>query len=280
MKLIKFYIIIITLISVLNANDVNTGIINDYTLSTKKEAQVAIRLIEKYLNEAGFEIHLKFYDKSENIINDYINNKLKTVIIDYASYFQNKKTIDKLSRKRWFTPMNKDNIYAQYYFIKNKNLKLNFKNMGESQIVFMGQNAKNWFESFLMKENSISLKDISENVIDNLKVTNVVSKVFFNKNYAAIISKSYYDVAITLNPSLKKQIEIVKMSKPIFMPYIAFTRKNSQKSFDEIVDYLGRKGFYVNPAYSVSKPIIPRDEELEELNSFYSEYFTLKKKYK
>ena len=280
MKLIKFYIIIITLISVLNANDVNTGIINDYTLSTKKEAQVAIRLIEKYLNEAGFEIHLKFYDKSENIINDYINNKLKMVIIDYASYFQNKKTIDKLSRKRWFTPMNKDNIYAQYYFIKNKNLKLNFKNMGESQIVFMGQNAKNWFESFLMKENSISLKDISENVIDNLKVTNVVSKVFFNKNYAAIISKSYYDVAITLNPSLKKQIEIVKMSKPIFMPYIAFTRKNSQKSFDEIVDYLGKKGFYVNPAYSVSKPIIPRDEELEELNSFYSEYFTLKKKYK
>lgn len=287
MRLLKFIFILLFFSSITFAkeNSSNIGVLANKIFSTQKEAIVASKIWTEYCAQRGYEnVFVKFYNDEKILLNAYINNEVDSIIITYDMYYKNKNILENISKRRWIPSVTED-IFEQYYLIKNKNSKVTFNNLNNQVIYYKNYVAKTWLELIILKQYKKRASKVLLEIEDIVKPQKLIMSVFFDENILSIISKKYYEDMVELNPQIKHKIQIIKKSDKIFVSGIGFTNKKHNTYYDSMIPDLqkdisknGRvkltNAIKLHNLYNVS------NDELKPLNDFFNEYKILKKRYK
>jgi hypothetical protein len=266
------------------------GFLSEGTLlASFKDARVALKvwLEDVALNYNG-ELHIEFYDTSSALYKALKNNELDMVVLDLPFFFKHKDDIVKNTHNFWSLRMT-DVKYPQYYLIGKKSLNAkSFKNTKGKTIAYKEGDlgASVWLDKNSLLSNQSSSTKALKNILLKKKESTAILNVFFNKSDYAIVRKETWDVISELNPSIKNKVEIIVKSKKIHIPFIGVFRKGttgmSVESFFKLsADLKKLEGssqiielLKFNSLFKIN------DNSLKDLDTYYSEYFKLKKKYK
>ncbi len=261
------------------------GILYKKIFEDKNKAEIAVKVFLKQITDKkyGHKFKIKFYQDGKKLLNDYVDKKVTNIVIDPEFYYKNKKLIDKYKDYVWGMSQSAE-IFDQYYLIKNINAESNFGSKNIKNIYYNDQSQKIWLE-YLIYKNNINKETILKKLINEQKASKNLLKVFFQKDCISVVTKDLYDSMIRINPQIKKQVEIIKESKRIFLTGIGFTRKdlnNDFYAFSKIMneDFANKDDKLRVFAFANVKKVYffkNNDPKLKNLNDFYLEYFRLKK---
>lgn len=285
MRLILIFLLFI--VSSYSKEILKAGYLVDKELLISKNVYLVANVISKQLNKIDENIHVELiqYTDLNKIMKDYKDKKLQAVALSTHNYFEKKKTLNELSRKKWAINYTQ-NKYEQYYLIKNKNYKFNFKDIKKSIIYLKDSSypSKIWFDYLLLKKLKNNMyRDLNISVVR--KEYKLITRVFFRENTIAIINKDIYDYVKELNPQVKSNIEIIAKSDPIFTSIILLAHKSINEDnfvkFENIFNKFSEifKGTGYDTLSRVEH-IKVDDNYLDKYDKFYSEYLKLKKRYK
>lgn len=281
-----FLIFIFTYNLFANENKVNVGVLYEKIFTTKREAQIGAKIWLKYMEKKDYfeGINVIFYEDEKSIVDDYIENKIESMISNLTLYYKNKDSLDKVTRRKWIPSTTKE-IYEQYYLIKNKNSSITLDNLYQKNIYYKNDIGKVWLESIILKKYKKSLKEVFKNILEIKKPQKLVFNVFFNKNDLSIIPKKLYDSMLELNPQIKQRIEILLKSEPVFFSGIGFTHKKMDEKYFLMIEKMtndinnSENGLELTSMIDLTRVKIVNNSDLEDLTIFYKEYFRLKKLY-
>ncbi|WP_072680391.1 hypothetical protein [Arcobacter sp. LA11] len=286
MRLLNIIIIFFLFSNILNAKENSSyiGILSEKIFTTQKEAKIAAKIWTKYMSEIGYEnVFIKFYDDENVLIADYLNNKVSTILGTYQMYYKNKSIIDNVSKRRWIPTISK-NTFEQFYLIKNVDSEITINNLNNKILNYKDNIGKIWLDSIIMSKYKKSVSKVFSEIIDIKKPQKLIFNVFFNKNQLSVVSKKLYDDMIELNPQIKNKIEILEKSKITFISGIGFTSKKINPYYDDMLKNIrkdiDKKGIIkLSPSINIYEFYDISNEELKPLDSFFSFYLNLKRKY-
>lgn len=287
MKLLKFTFIFLLFYSITFAQEHKSyiGVLTDKIFSTPKEAIIASKIWTEYSSQRGYKnVFIKFYEHEDNLLNAYINNKIDSVIVTYEMYYENKSILENISGDRWIATITED-VFEQYYLIKNKDSKVTFNNLNSKVIYYKNYISRSWLELLILKQYHKPLSKVVSKITDIIKPHKLIMNVFFDKSVLAIVPKKFYEDMLELNPQIKNKIQILKKSEKIFLSGIGFTNKKYNSYYDDMIPSLQRDisdngqikltdSIKIHNLYNIS------NKELKPLDDFFNEYKILKKRYK
>lgn len=298
--MMKKLMFLFSIILVLNASDEvnsnykfysNYGFSSTNTmLSTFKDARVALSVwIEKIAKSYGGRLDVRFYDNINLMYNKFKNEKkLDMIVVDLPFYFKNKEEILSISDNIWSISFDKEK-YLQYYLVVNKSSNIkemdDLKNKNIS-LKLHETSALVWLDKHSYSLYKKPYDKLFNKITYDKKESTSLLKVFFNKTDAAVISQKTWETMVELNPGIKKRVNIVKKSKRIFLPFIGFFSKNADKNSVKAFFDLSSKMKSLPESNQIItllkfETIFKVDKSsLSELEECYSEYFSLKKRYK
>lgn len=261
------------------------GILYKKIFEDKNKAELAIKVFLKQITNKtyGHKFKIEFYKDGEKLLDDYVNKKVTNIVIDLEFYYKNKEFIDKYKDFSWGLSQSNE-LFDQYYLVKNINATSNFDNKNIENIYYNDQSQKVWLE-YLLYKNKQNKETIFKKLKNEQKASKSLLKVFFQDDCISVVTKDLYDSMLKINPQIKKQVKIIKKSKQIFLSAIGLTRKDLNNDFYEFSNLMNKDFGNKNDklrifAFANVKRIYffkNNDPKLKELNDFYMEYFKLKK---
>ncbi|ADG94496.1 hypothetical protein Arnit_2848 [Arcobacter nitrofigilis DSM 7299] len=283
-KIFKKIVFILIFSTTLFAQEsITVGILYNKIFEDKNKAEIAVKVFLKQITNKsyGHNFKVKFYEDGKKLLNDYVNKKVTNIVIDPEFYYKNKKFIDKYKDYSWGMSQS-DEIFDQYYLIKNINAESNLDSSTIKNIYYNDASQKIWLEYLTYKNKVNTLKKLK----NEQKASKNLLEVFFKKDCISVVTKDLYNSMVKINPQIKRQVKIIKKSKQIFLTAIGFARKDLSKGFYEFSNIMN-KDFGNNKdklkifAFANVKKIYffkNDDPKLQDLNDFYLEYFKLKSK--
>lgn len=243
--------------------------------------------IEDIGNKNNVKLDVKFFQNSDIVYKKFLANELDMIVLPLPYYFENRKEINTNAKDFWTLSFS-ENKFTQYYLITQKNSKnKSFKDINNKVISIkeFDQVAEIWFDKNSLIENKKGYLKLIQNLIKEEKESTVVLDVFFKKSQLGIVSKKTWDIMVELNPAIEKNIDIIKKSEKIHLPFVGIFNNNSSKEMVDTFFILTgnlKKLYNSNEMLDLLKfdSIFSLDKDsLIPLEVYYDEYFALKKKY-
>lgn len=198
----------------------------------------------------------------------------------YISPIEYLKLKKKLSIEPGLVTQINNNYGDIYYLIANKGKNKNeIKELANCHIIVFSKTEDQvpslWLDKIL-RDNQLPIrtKFFKKISFDN-KATNVVLPVFFNKVDAAIVTAASYELLCELNPQIKKDMSILKISKPFIRALFCLDGRNIDEDKKKyLIDYISRihKGTYgkqLTELYMFDKLIPFKNEYLQNILELY-----------
>jgi ABC-type phosphate/phosphonate transport system substrate-binding protein len=174
-----------------------------------------------------------------------------------------------------------NNNYGDIYFLitsKRKNIK-EIKELVNCHIIVLSKTEDQvpslWLDKILKDDHlPIKTKFFKKISFEN-KATNVVLPIFFNKVDAAIVTAASYELLCELNPQIKKDLSILKISKPFIRALFCLDgRSKNEDRKNYLIDYMSRihQGTYgkqLTELYMFDKLIPFKKEYLDNILELY-----------
>ena len=282
-KLIKIVLFLLVLVNFIEAKDkLVYGLLYDDMFINKKEAKIGANIWLKEMNKKNLDVEFEvvLYNDEKKILNDYEDKKICSFISGGLFYHKNKTFLDTITKNRWIINSEED-IFQEYYLIKNKKNDFKLKNTDANTFLYLEVFGKIWLESLLLN-NGINLNKVKKNFVKAKSEKNAIFDVLLKKKMLAVVSNDAYSAMISLNPKLKEDIEIVKKSEKIFFRGIGLTRSELDKKTYDILNKVynsvndQKVDFGVLSLFQIQRILLLKEDELKPLNEFYKQYEGLK----
>jgi hypothetical protein len=142
-----------------------------------------------------------------------------------------------------------------------------------------------YLDHLMLQHNKMLAKESFNSIVYNKKGSTSILNLYFKKVDVAIVSQHSYNIAIELNPQLKKDLKILDRSKEIYpangVTLISNKRAIFARVFEEHSKRLYKTDFgkELLQMYQCVENFKFSADELDELYTQYQEYLRLKKRY-
>jgi ABC-type phosphate/phosphonate transport system substrate-binding protein len=293
MKISKYFLLLIFLVSSLHCEDENKFTFGVTTFKTINSGQNRIEkltnnLLEKIEKDYDKDVDIIFYENEEILFQDFKERKnIEAIVVSQEFYFENKDLIKKIS-KNPFIYKNSEVTNSQLLLIANKNSKINSLKDLKNKVFMNSQYTQSysiWLDYLYMKKLQMSYKNGIKEELYSSKSSRGLLDVYFNKADFCIIEKDIYEDMLLLNPSLSKNLTIIEKSPEIFFLSITLVHKDTPNKLvnliNEILDSENFKDDFREFLKLINLDSASRIEfeDLKEMEKFYEEYQELRKKY-
>jgi len=248
------------------------------------------RLIKKLSNELGkvygSKIEVLFFDNHTNLLKEFRKyEKLNIIVIFPTFYLNNKDEVHKIA-KNPFLFNNQKASKGQYYLVTNKKSEINsIKDLNNKSFAAyeFDDGYTIWADYLVRKRLDVSLESIIKKKESFYSKKKLLLNVYFNKSNFTVVPKVVYNDMLLLNPSIKKNLKIIKKSKPIFFVGIGFFHKKTPNElvevfnkhmYDDIFMDKFQNIFTLLDLFGTQKISF---DDIKDLDSYYDEYLKLKK---
>ena len=247
-RLIIFFVLSIIFSPLLFAQDSDAGTKKVYRFiyskelffNTKTEDAIALTKIftEKIKKQKGIE------DEAEIVICENDEELIDATKTNFDFVLSTTVTLVKLLKKGNVKPVLVNQTQGSYGFVyylvtrkdKNINHLSDLKNRRLNILARSdGQTPSLWLEKIL-RDNKLPVKNkFFEEITFDYKPTNILLPVFFSKVDAAVITKESFDVMCELNPNIKKDLNILAISKTLLFGVLSFDTKSKNKEREKFI---------------------------------------------
>jgi len=286
---IVIFTILLSINLLANNTSYQVGVLINTFFKDENFSKMILKSVEKKINGLNkINVKLTPYKDESNILSDLKSKKIKFAVINPEVFFRNEEKIESYIYDQKWTLFISENLYEEYYLIKNKNSKADFSNLSNYQVNYREgvPVAKNWLATEIYKTYKKPYSNVvkNENFIKNRN--QLALKPYFNKDEVSVIDKSDFDLMCELNPQLKNGLTIIKKSKPMFFNLIGLTHKSVKpEEYDMLYNFLHNIDYLLEgDEFSTIIPCVTNlhklsEENMDILREFYKNYFTLKNKY-
>jgi len=286
---IVIFTILLSINLLANNTSYQVGVLINTFFKDENFSKMILKSVEKKINGLNkINVKLTPYKDESNILSDLKSKKIKFAVINPEVFFRNEEKIETYIYDQKWTLFISENLYEEYYLIKNKNSKADFSNLSNYQVNYREgvPVAKNWLATEIYKTYKKPYSNVvkNENFIKNRN--QLALKPYFNKDEVSVIDKSDFDLMCELNPQLKNGLTIIKKSKPMFFNLIGLTHKSvTPEEYNMLYGFLHNIDYLLEgDEFSTIIPCVTNLHKLSEANmdilrEFYKNYFTLKNKY-
>lgn len=231
-----------------------------------------------------YYVKLTFVEDEEKVLEGYINYDKFNIIIPYSSFYLKNKDIIKEVSFNAFS-FNSHKKFQKYILLVNKSSNIkNIKDLKNKSFAnyIANDNYKYWLDYLTLKELGFSYKNIIKKEVNINSDSRLILDTYFKKTDFTVVRKSTYEDILLLNPSLKKNLIVIKESKPIFPYGIGFMHKKIPKEMEQAFNRMMNNGTFDKRMKHLFSLLNQRSitrtnfKELSKLENFYDEYVKLK----
>lgn len=281
----KKILLLLFLSSFIKATTLNLGLVKTEALINETYLKLITEILQKKWTTQKIKINVKVLD-DEEALNMYKNKKINILITVPSIYFKHETLIENSSQAKYFMPINEE-IYEQYYLIANKDSIAPMKNLNHHVINLMNgfQGARVWFETFVYENKKKPLHKSIKSIVRKNKETEILYKVFFDKNHLGVISKATYNLMRELNPQIKKKIKVLAKSSNRFISIFTLVHKDVSKydhnRFRNLMNSMGEVlgNSKDLPFVLVDELMSLKKSDINYIKLIYKKHQNLKKKY-
>lgn len=243
--------------------------------------------IENVGRKRNVNMKVKFYENINELYKDFQDKKLDMIVVSAEYFFLNKNQIEQLSKNFWSLAYEENREY-KYCLISNKKQKFNDMNDLKNKSFIMKSfdiTANDWLDYMSLNEAQKSYKKLPKEIKYETKESTVLLNVFFNKFDYGVVRKNTWSTMLELNPSIVKNVNLIKCSETNFVPFVGFFRNNIDEEIVKIFyDTAGKLTNYDDSEQIFTllnfDHIFELDKiKLDSLDKFYSYFQQLKGKY-
>jgi len=142
-----------------------------------------------------------------------------------------------------------------------------------------------YLDHLMLKHNKMLSKEAFNSIIYNKKGSTSILNLYFKKTDIAVVSEHSYNIAIELNPQLKKDLIILDQSEAIYPANGVTLISNKSPIFAKVFEEHSKRlyktdfGKELLQMYQCVENFKLSADELKELYKQYQEYLKLKKHY-
>lgn len=240
--------------------------------------------VKKVTVNSNLIVTLDIYDDNNKMLNDYFNNKIDMLVFSPFDYITNIDKFKKNTSEYWYLKKDMKHNYHKKYLIVNNSIN-SMLDLNDKKIMINSGNKIS--KLFLEKKYLEKIKKSPKKILKNIEFVNsnsILLKTYFGTYDAAIIDSYEYETMIELNPSILKKIKILEESPRIFNDMIiSFSKTNKDSdmnNFQQILkkfleDKKKRELFNLLKI----KTIKTNQNNLKDLEDYYTDYLKVKKKY-
>lgn len=253
-----------------------------------KDMRIALDLWMKDLFEQNsVDVDLIFYESSKEIVDDYINTKIFFLATNPIFYLENFKALEDVTEEFWAIHRSNKQHERYVILVRNDSQIKTLKDLKNKTIATRSDNylGKMFLDTELLREIHIESHGYIQSYIETQEFSTAILNTYFSKADACLVPEHTLDIVTEMNPSVKKDLRILKQSDEIFFALMGLFHKEAEpsliKSFTDNVNTLkessrGKDIFNLFKMQGLSK--IPK-ENLHPLKEYYKEYLKLKQLY-
>lgn len=274
-------------IQLLNAKvfEINYALVKTNDVDYDKFLSFVKKVLVEISSTKEYKFNVKLINKDE-VLKAFEKKEFDVMLCSPEFYFENKKELASNIRNIYTNPEGKT-VVEEYYLLKNINNPNTFMNQKKLTIHYplIYRSTKIWLDMLIYENHKKSFKEVIFKSKRYSKEGKIAYKVFFDKNAFGIITKNTYELVMELNPQIRKQVKIIKKSKPMFISTIFLEHnKVDSKRSKKLIDFINNKdGFLGNTKNSqgilLSKISLVKEEDLEIIEAYYKKHKILQKKY-
>jgi phosphonate ABC transporter substrate-binding protein len=190
---------------------------------------------EKY---SGKKLKANIIFTSEtNSLRDIIDTKVTSIITaDIIRYYEHKLeesfvptfvgVIDSTALVKLVLMVRKDSKINSFLELKNKNIVLVAGIISDLSNI--------WLSTELIKSKDITLDKFCSEVKTVMRPSDAMLNLYFNKIDACLIPMGDYEIICEMNPQIKAELKILKISEG-YLPAVTFLANNNDKKFESFV---------------------------------------------
>lgn len=248
--------------------------------------------LSNWIKDMGLSNDLKvesrFFTSVDELIDNYSKNQLDMIVMSLPDYYENKDALKKISKNYWTATFSNEE-FSQFYLITQIDSNINsIKDISNKKISLelYDKVPEVWINKLSLLNNKKSIENISSKIIKENKENTVLLNVFFKKTDLAVVSSQTWDDMIKLNPSILKKLKIIEKSEKNNIPFIGFFHKNvEEKKVKDFFNITGNIEKSVRAEELMTllkfKKFFKIDNSyLSNMETYYTEYFELRNRYK
>lgn len=274
-------------IQLLNAKvfEINYALVKTNDVAYDKFLSFVKKVLVEISSTKEYKFNVKLINK-DDAIKFFDQEKFDVMLCSPEFYFKNKKELSSNIGNIYTNPEG-DTVVEEYYLLKNINNPNSFMNQKKLTIHYplIYRSTKIWLDMLIYENHKKSFEEVVFKSKRHSKEGKIAYKVFFDKKAFGIITKNTYELVMELNPQIKKQVEVIKKSKPMFISTIFLEHKKvDSKKSKKLIDFINNKdGFLGNTKNSqgiqLSQISLVKDEDLKSIETYYKKHKILQKKY-
>ena len=254
-------------------------------INQNKIKRLSGRLLDEFEKNSILKLDISFVGNKNLIKKEFKEFKKFNSYVGYSTYFLENIDFFIENGKRPFVFADSKNDLSQYYLVASR--KSGIKTISDLKGKVLNSMITTsyyqvWLDYLVLKEFKKSYSEIIKDIIIEEKDNKKLLNIYFNKADFTVVSKSVYDDVALLNPSIVKNLIIIKKSEPIF--YFAmgvFHKKTPEQLIDAFFYSLSEKNMNsdVSNIYNLIgiKSIEKKEfSSFRKLVDFYEEYKKLK----
>jgi ABC-type phosphate/phosphonate transport system substrate-binding protein len=217
-----------------------TKIIAFYTKNLTRVSNNAVKLamqnILKNIEEKNnIKIEEEFPLSEKAIIDGFLNKKYALITLNTYTAMKNYSLLLPHIGKIWSVAKHKKRPLRRYLIVVRKDTSLQNLKKREDEDIDTGYlrfdlMQRLYLHHFILQKLHRSPKEILHKEISFSTSNEIILKLFFKKITLGVVSENAYNIAVELNPQLKKALKIVARSKAIFPNIgIVFSQKGDKR---------------------------------------------------
>lgn len=288
LQLFLTFIIILSTLQLQAKDQVMGYLTTNLSYFKYKDAQIAFQFwLDELAEKKGVTLEIKYYDNAQKALKDYETHKLDAYSLNTIYYLQNMKQLDPLTMEFW-AMLESGNIPDRLLILVSS--ESNIKNIADLKnrvIEFKDDDlmAKLFLEKELLQTQHKAAKKYMGNYHLTRKDSTALLDTFFKKCDVCIVPESTLNMAVELNPALKKRLRILKASPRIFIPSIMLihtkTPKELRMKLRQSVADLDKtpKGRNIKEFLRLENFSTVTPKYMNLLREYYQEYLKLQARY-
>lgn len=291
MKIIISFLFFINILLADHIHELNIALygLDKKVANEKTVKKLFQKLIQKIDKLKDLELNTFFYKNEAELLKAFKSKKNEFDILYMvpSTYLKNFDVFNKYAKSSIIIKQS-DEKYVQYYIIASKKSKIkSLKDIKNKKLDLHSSDelSRMWFDKISYETIGRSFKP---HILKENRSFNQYKKildVFFNKTDIAIISKEMWDTTVDLNPTIAKNLTILKKSPAIFPSVIGLVHQSADAEiFKHYDSYIMNKNNeeYIEEVLSLvkfRKLEVLKKSDFMEAHDFYENYLKIKAKY-
>lgn len=252
-----------------------------------KDTRLAFRVWTQELSQQeNLKVDIEFFDEPMDAVNRFTEHQFDLLAVNPYFYLRKYREVQRHSKYYWVIQTS-DSIYEKMLLLVRRDSGItDVKGLEQKKVMTRdnGYMSKLFFDRLVRERMHRGYEGFIGELLGVERYSTAVLKTFFRKVDACIVPQYVYNLMAEMNPSLRKELQVIAESPKIFVNFMMVAHKEMPermvRAYENTVNHLEHteRGRQIMELFKMKKITRVTPHDLEAIAHYYEEYLALKQR--